>query len=334
MLKASLMLLGLLILGSPIGANALKQSVGSAKLLKQLWPDKKLTSSFGSVLVPKKSTADESVPDYSTVPALESLSSKELGTVRSVTPKSSKKYIAITLDYCELCTNVNGYQTEVIKYLRDYKVPATLFISGKWMKSHPDITQQLMVDPLFEIGNHAWSHANFALTPSDVMDEQVLAVQAQYILLRDQISDQAKRFRMIEEMRHVPVQPTLFRLPYGRCNDAALSRLNQLGFNVIQWNNVGLEMRLASKAACESFANQLTNGSIILLHGNNVPKHTLNFLKHLIPSLQQRGFEFLTVSKLLDTGVPVIVKEGYFVKPGDNLNLDTQFGHMGTGVQK
>jgi hypothetical protein len=96
---------------------------------------------------------------------------------------------------------------------------------------------------------------------------------------------------------------------------------------------VGLEMRLASKAACESFANQLTNGSIILLHGNNVPKYTLNFLKHLIPSLRKKGFECLTISELLETGVPVIVKKGYFLKPGDNLSLDSQFGHMGTGVE-
>lgn len=311
-----------------------KQPVGSAMLLKQLWPGRELSSSFGDVLLPQKSTADESVPDYSAVPALESLSTKELGTVRSVIPKSSKKYIAITLDYCELCTNVNGYQTEVIKYLRDHNVPATLFISGKWMKSHPDITKQLIVDPLFEIGNHAWSHANFALTPTKIMDDQVLATQAQYILLRDQISEQAKRLGMIEGMRHIPVQPTLFRLPYGRSNDASLIRLNQLGFRVIQWNNVGLEMRLASRAACESFANQLANGSILLLHGNNVPKHTLSFLKHLVPLLHKKGVEFLAVSELLERGVPVTVKEGYFMKPGDNLNLDTQFGYMGTGVQR
>jgi peptidoglycan/xylan/chitin deacetylase (PgdA/CDA1 family) len=329
-------LIGIFALGLviPLIANHNIQSVGSAKLLKQLWPDKKLTSSFGDVLLPKKSEPDESLPDYSAVPHLPALTDKWLGTVRSVTPKSSKKYIAITLDYCELCTNVNGYQSEVIKYLREHTVPATLFISGKWMRSHPDITQQLMVDPLFEIGNHAWSHANFALTPSEAMDQQVLATQAQYSLLRDQISERAKRCGMIEEMRHVPVQLTLFRLPYGRCNDAALSHLNQLGFKVIQWNYVGLEGYPATDAACEAFVEKILSGSIILLHGNNVPKYTLNFLQVLIPLLRQKGFECLTVSELLETGAPVIVKEGYFVKPGDNLSLDNQFGYMGTGLKK
>lgn len=308
--------------------------VGSARLLKQLWPGKELTSSYGDILQPKKSEADESMPDYSTVPPLPSLSNQWLGTVRSVAPKAAKKYIALTLDYCELCTNVNGYQSEVIKYLREHNIPATLFISGKWMRSHPDIMQQLMVDPLFEIGNHAWSHANFALTPIDIIDAQVLATQAQYILLRNQLAAHAKRCGMTEEMKYIPAQPALLRLPYGRCNDVALRRLNELGFKVIQWSSVGLEMHLASQAECEVLANQLMTGSVILLHGNNVPKHTLAFLQKIVTLLQKKGFSFVTVSDLLKIGSPIIVQEGYFVKPGDNLNLDTQFGYMGTGVKK
>lgn len=249
-------------------------------------------------------------------------------------PSSASKYVSITFDYCELCTNINGYQSQVIKYLRDQNVPATLFMSGKWMRSHSDITQQLITDPLFEIGNHAWSHANFGIASVDMIDQQVRATQAQYIALRDQIARKALAVGMRDEMSSIPTQLVLFRLPYGRCNDVALDRLQQLGLKVIQWNHVGLEGYQATQFECEAFVNKVQTGSIILLHGNHVPKHTLNFLQKVIPLLREKGFTFMTVSRLLETGSAVIVQDGYFVKPGDNLSLDTQFGFMGTGVRK
>ncbi|QOL19270.1 polysaccharide deacetylase family protein [Candidatus Bodocaedibacter vickermanii] len=309
-------------------------SSGSDRLLKRLWPGDKLTSSYGGVLNPQKAAVDESMPDYSIVPELPSLSDRWRGTIRSVHSKSAAKYVAITLDYCELCTNVNGYQSQVIKYLRDQNVPATLFISGKWMRSHPDIAQQLIVDPLFEIGNHAWSHANFGIAPVDLIEQQVLATQAQYILLRDQIAQTALSIGMGDEMSLIPPQPVLFRLPYGRCNDVSLQRLQHFGLKVIQWNHVGLEGYPATQSACEAFVDKLHSGSIVLLHGNHVPKHTLSFLQKVIPLLRQKGFTCVTVSTLLETGTAVVIQDGYFVKPADNLSLDTQFGFMGTGVRK
>jgi hypothetical protein len=50
--------------------------------------------------------------------------------------------------------------------------------------------------------------------------------------------------------------------------------------------------------------------------------------------LKKRGFMFVTVSELIKKGKPTLVNEGYFLKPGDNLNLDSQFGIMGTGLKK
>lgn len=308
---------------------------GSARLLKQLWPGAKLTSSWGPVLDPRKTEADESMPDHEKNSPLSPLSDTWRGTIRSVNSSSgSNCYVAITLDYCELCTNINGYQSQVIKYLRKESIPATLFISGKWMHSHSEITQQLIVDPLFEIGNHAWSHANMAITPVEMIDQQVLATQMQYKLLRDQVAQKALEIGLEKEMGLIPEQPILFRLPYGRCNEMALQRLQHLGLKVVQWNHIGVEGQFATEKECETFVNKVQSGSIILLHGNNVPKHTLNFLERVIPLLRKKGFKFLTVSKLLETGSAEITQEGYFSKPGDNLSLDSKFGFLGTGARK
>lgn len=307
---------------------------GSSKLLHQVWPNTTLTSSFGKVLLPVKTDPDATIPECSGVSALPALDDAGFGTVRSVDIASKDKYVAITFDYCELCTNINGYQPEVIQYLRKHNIPATLFMSGKWMQSHSDIAEQLIGDPLFEIGNHTWSHANLALTPTDVLDQQVMATQAEYVNLRQHLALKADMLRLSDEMRFIPVLMTLIRLPYGRCNDVALKRLQHHGLNVIQWSHVGLEGHEASDQQFKKFMNSLTNGSIILLHGNHVPKYTLPFLKRLVPILQSKGYTCVTVSDLLQKGTPNREKEGYFFKPGDNLSLDTQFGIMGTGLKK
>ena len=64
------------------------------------------------VLNPQKAEVDESMPDYSNVPALLALTAKWRGKIRSVQPKSPSKYIAITLDYCELCTKLMGIKAK------------------------------------------------------------------------------------------------------------------------------------------------------------------------------------------------------------------------------
>ena len=42
------------------------------------------------------------------------------------------------------------------------KIKATLFIGGKWFRSHDERARQLIADPQFEIANH-WQHRNLRL---------------------------------------------------------------------------------------------------------------------------------------------------------------------------
>src|SRR6516225_2509398 len=53
------------------------------------------------------------------------------------------------------------YNQKVIATLRQERVPATLFLAGLWIERYPAVTQDLSADPLFEIGNHSYSHPGF-----------------------------------------------------------------------------------------------------------------------------------------------------------------------------
>ncbi|HXC05182.1 MAG TPA: polysaccharide deacetylase family protein, partial [Bacteroidia bacterium] len=67
-----------------------------------------------------------------------------------------KKIIAFTFDACG--GKSNKYDNELIDYLRKEKIPATLFVSGKWIDDNLDTFLKLSKDTLFEIENHGLNH--------------------------------------------------------------------------------------------------------------------------------------------------------------------------------
>ena len=46
-------------------------------------------------------------------------------------------------------------------------VKATFFPSGKWLLDHLERAEQLLADPLFQVGAHSWTHRNFRLLKED-----------------------------------------------------------------------------------------------------------------------------------------------------------------------
>ena len=53
------------------------------------------------------------------------------------------------------------YNTDVIQVLTESQVPATLFLTGMWIETYATATRALSENPLFEIGNHSYSHGGF-----------------------------------------------------------------------------------------------------------------------------------------------------------------------------
>lgn len=258
---------------------------------------------------------------------------EEQGTIRRVDVPAGDKVAALTFDMCELATVTTGYDATIINFLRRERIPATLFMGGKWMRTHAARTRRLMAEPLFEIGNHAWTHGNFGIMSPERMREQIFWTQAQYELLRTQVLHAAGvAGRPVPEI--LPV-PTLFRLPYGRCSDQALKLLADAGLRVIQWDVVAEAAADNSRPGLAGeVARRVRPGSILLFHANLVPKGSAALLEGTVRELQRRGYRFVTASELLGMGAPQRTRDGYFNKPGDNKALDARFGIDGTGLRR
>ena len=64
--------------------------------------------------------------------------------------------LALTFDACG--GRNDGYNKDLIDYLRAEKIPATLFVTGVWIDKYPEVFAELAADPLFEIENHGLLH--------------------------------------------------------------------------------------------------------------------------------------------------------------------------------
>ena len=273
----------------------------------------------------RRAITNNSAPPDRTTPiyVLPALSSDE-GVIRRVKLPDDVKAAALTFDMCELDTSTTGCDMDVINFLHEHSIPATLFMGGKWMRTHSQRVKQIMTDPIFELANHNWSHGNCALLSPEGLKAQILWTQAEYELLREESG-----------LDDIPESMTLFRLPYGRNSERSLKIIAELGLRVIQWDvaaEAGDNSNPArAKRSAKLVASMTKPGSILLFHANLVPKGTVNLLREVVSILESQGYIFVNVSDLLEMGEPETVRDGYFSRPKDNYVLDKKYGADGTG---
>lgn len=185
------------------------------------------------------------------------------------------------------------YNAEVRDILDAERVPATIFMTGLWVTTYPDVARSLAADPLFEIGSHTYDHAAFR-TPCYGLAPAT-----------DRAGELAQAQREIQAV--IGVSPALLRFP-GDCYDAsdvALARAQ--GLTVISADVRGGDAFNVSAAAIASTVlHGAQPGSIVILHlsgGPNAPM-TAPALRQIIAGLRQRGLGFATVSEILGRRPP------------------------------
>lgn len=309
------------------------KTFGSQEILDSCWSTDTLKGSFlEKNIISYKNNPDYSppvrqVPYHSPVP----LPSRLQGSIRTVKiPNPEKKLVAITFDLCEHAGEKTGYDSLVVNHLRSNKVPATFYAGGKWMRSHPVKTKQLMADPLFEVGNHAWTHGNMRVLSGSEMRQQVLWTQAQYEVLWDSLAEELPQCGVpITEIEKIPPIPLSFRYPYGTCSSESLGFMEEYGLPSVQWNIVTADpwRKQTSDGIADTIIKNIKPGSIIIAHANGRGWKTGEALPKFIPRLRAMGYQFVTVSELLASGTEVEAKDTcYELKPDDNLFYDKKVG--------
>ncbi len=182
------------------------------------------------------------------------------------------------------------YNKELIAYLDQSQTKATLFLTGMWIELYQQDAQKLAADPLFELGSHSYSHPSFAGFCYGL--QQIPEDQKQPEIEKTQ--------QLLFDLTHKA--NTLFRFPGGCYDQDAITLMKKNDLEPIQWDVVGDDgFNDNTQGIIDNVINNVQNGSIIVMHMNGYPNDpkTSEALPIIITTLKQRGYDFVTISELL-----------------------------------
>ena len=202
-------------------------------------------------------------------------------TVVQSGPKE-EKIIAITFDDGPHPT----YTSQILDLLKEYDAKATFFVLGMYAEKYPDLLKRQYQEG-HEIGNHTFSHINVDKTSKEEIEKEFLKTQ-------DIISS------------IIGTKPKIFRPPYGLYNKRVLEIASKNQCTIIlwstfqdskDWSNPGVD-----KIITTTFS-KIQNGDIILFHDYvyKEESHTVEALKTILPTLKKEGYQFVTISELLES---------------------------------
>ncbi|WP_030338728.1 polysaccharide deacetylase family protein [Streptomyces sp. NRRL S-1022] len=180
----------------------------------------------------------------------------------------------------------------LIGALRALKVPATVFMTGRWAEQYPAEARDLGRDPQFEVANHSWSHYAFTAdcyglpTVDAGADAMRAEVRRAYTSLRE---------------AGVPKAMPYFRFPGGCYDQRALRALSGLGVTAVQWDVVsGDAFATDADAVVEQVLAGVKPGSVVVMHcTRSAAPTTERVVRTVVPELRRRGYRFVKVSELI-----------------------------------
>ena len=192
--------------------------------------------------------------------------------------------IAITFDACATKTHGYGFDRRVYQVLQREHVPATIFVSGRWVESHPDAMDELAADSLIEFANHSYDHPHMdRLSSVDIADE----------------IDRTEAALGRHGLRSVA-----FRPPFGDFSDRVLQVARDKQLPAVLWDVVSADPSPATTAAAmiRTVVHKTRSGSIVIFHINGRGTKTAAALPSILGHLREQGFRFVHVSTLLASG--------------------------------
>lgn len=193
--------------------------------------------------------------------------------------ETDQKVVALTLD-----DGPNEKIDTILSILNDHNIKATFFPIGNLMANRLSDVKR-MVNDGHEVGNHSYTHQALSFKSYESISQEI------------EPTDRLLRLAGYKGTIH-------FRPPYGKKLFMLPFYLQQHNRKTITWNvipegnpDIDQDVDKLSQFVIE----QTTNGSIILLHPMNKGREaSLHALDPIIRGLKAKGFEFKTVSELLD----------------------------------
>ncbi|GGX61312.1 hypothetical protein GCM10010324_02540 [Streptomyces hiroshimensis] len=182
---------------------------------------------------------------------------------------------------------------QLITTLRRLKVPATVFMTGKWAEQYPDQAKSIGGDALFEVADHSYTHHAFS-TPCYGLPAVARGTA------REDVERAFAAFRKAGVEHVVPY----FRFPGGCYDEAVLREIAPAKVTAVQWDVISGDA-FAKKAGpvADQVLAQVKPGSVVVMHcTHSAAPVTEEAIRRIVPELRARGYELVRVSDLIAGG--------------------------------
>jgi peptidoglycan/xylan/chitin deacetylase (PgdA/CDA1 family) len=203
----------------------------------------------------------------------------ELAPIRRV--EVAEPVVAITFDACATRTHGYGFDRKVYEILREGRVPATLFVSGRWVELHPAEMAELARDPLITFGDHSYDHPHMSQLPAPRVDEEIDRTEA--------------------ALARYGRKSVAFRPPFGDWSRRLIEVVHERGLSTVTWDVVSADpsARTTKAGMIRNVVGQARAGSIVIFHINGRGRRTAEALPEILGALRARGLRFVSLADLL-----------------------------------
>jgi peptidoglycan/xylan/chitin deacetylase (PgdA/CDA1 family) len=195
--------------------------------------------------------------------------------------RTRDREVAITFDACATRGQANGFDKAVFAVLEKEAVPATIFVSGRWVETHPDAMAKMAGHALIEFGNHSYDHPHMSRLPAGQIADEIVRTEA----------------ALDRYGRH----SVAFRPPFGDWNDLVMQVVAQHHLPFVTWDVVSGDpsLKTTKSGMVHSVVTRARAGSIIIFHINGRGWKTAEALPTILQGLRTRGFRFVQLSELM-----------------------------------
>ncbi|WP_234322681.1 polysaccharide deacetylase family protein [Streptomyces sp. NRRL S-350] len=197
---------------------------------------------------------------------------------------------ALTFDACG-GPGGNGYDADLIDFLRAHGVPATLFLNARWIDANPDEFEQLATDPLFEIGNHGTVHRPLSVTGRSAYG---IAGTGDVGEVYDEVAGNAHKLAAL--LGH---PPRFFRSGTAHYDDIATRVVADLGERVAGFTVNGDGGATLSASQVRQEVASAPPGAIVIGHLNHPGGGTAPGVAAAVPGMLAAGRRFVRLSDVM-----------------------------------
>lgn len=204
---------------------------------------------------------------------------------------TEEKVVALTFDACD--GSPDSYDKELIDFLTEEEIPATLFLNAQWVKANEEQFMELAQNDLFEIANHGDEHKPLSVTGASAYGIQGTKN------VEDVIDEVLKNQELIYEL--TGEYPQYFRSGTAYYDDIAVKIANELGLRVVNYNVLGDAGATFNHSQIVSTLKTAEPGSIYLFHMNKPNSDVSSGVTEGVQLLKEKNFDFVRLGEYHDS---------------------------------